>query len=243
MLLPRSELRPVSKGCVKAQMTNVSRGSQWVRLRLRRASQARPPRRTKRRPAIHVVSYDPAIFSSRSIRFLDPRDCFEFELHFRRADLDRTADLKPVFPDARLNHLDRKFYAFVVHVALPIRPRMPVEPGHPVPIRLAELQRHSQALASVPLERLTVGETSRPTPPTTKWWIAVENSAAATSAPRWKASISGCSNERAGGNRHQRGRVAGRCTHPGVHAQLLAVTRPERLSGPGRKMPKPRPIR
>jgi hypothetical protein len=43
------------------------------------------------------------------LSLLDPTDCFGLKLHFRRAKLDSPADLKPVFPYARLNHLNLIF--------------------------------------------------------------------------------------------------------------------------------------
>ena len=56
---------------------------------------------------------------------LDPSDCQEFKAHFRRANLDGAADVEPVFPNARLNHLNCIFYPFVVHAPLPICPQLP----------------------------------------------------------------------------------------------------------------------
>lgn len=46
---------------------------------------------------------------------LDTSDGQVFIACFRRAGLDRTADIKPVFPDARLNRFEGVFYPFVIH--------------------------------------------------------------------------------------------------------------------------------
>src|SRR5665213_2494023 len=45
--------------------------------------------------------------------FLDATDGQMFMGYFRRTGLDRTADMKPVFPDARLNQFKRIFDSLV----------------------------------------------------------------------------------------------------------------------------------
>src|ERR1700737_977362 len=58
--------------------------------------------------------------------------------YFRRAGLYRTADMKPVFPDARLNRFKGIFYPFVIHGArCPFAPQSwtmsnNTDPHHPV---------------------------------------------------------------------------------------------------------------
>lgn len=45
-------------------------------------------------------------------------DCCEFNRRFSLTGFDRAANLEPILPDARLDHLEAKFDAFVVHWAL-----------------------------------------------------------------------------------------------------------------------------
>ena len=54
--------------------------------------------------------------------------------YFRRAGLYRTADIKPVFPDARLNRFKGIFYPFVIHGAhCPFAPMSNnTDPHHPI---------------------------------------------------------------------------------------------------------------
>src|SRR6202035_3681111 len=60
---------------------------------------------------------EPGVHKLAANSLLDTLDSQVFMAYFRRAGLYRTADIKPVFPDARLNRFKGVFYPFVIHGA------------------------------------------------------------------------------------------------------------------------------
>src|ERR1700730_4890321 len=60
---------------------------------------------------------EPGVHKLAANSLLDTSDSQVFMAYFRRAGLDRTADMKPVFPDARLNQFKGIFDPFVPHGA------------------------------------------------------------------------------------------------------------------------------
>ena len=62
---------------------------------------------------------EPGVLKLAINSLLDTSDSQVFMACFRRAALNRTADPKPEFPDARLNRFKGIFYRFVIHGAAP----------------------------------------------------------------------------------------------------------------------------
>src|ERR1700709_535115 len=70
---------------------------------------------------------DPGVQKLAANSLLDPPDSQMLMAYFRRAGLYRAADVKPVFPDARLNRFKGIFDPFVIHGArCPFAPQPPV---------------------------------------------------------------------------------------------------------------------